>query len=379
MRNTLYGLLVIGLSAAAQAEPLFQQTDVFVAGDGNVHTYRIPAVIVTQKGTVLAFSEARKVSQGDQTPTDMVLRRSFDQGATWQKTQIVVPGQGREAIMNPTPVIDKHDGAILLLCNRHPSVHVQYKPGAIRLLLVKSTDDGASWSDPVDLTKQVTDPNKWEAGLGVGPGVGIQASSGRLVVPFWHFEPGLEGDFLDRIIYSEDHGQTWKRGDPVPGFGNESQVVELADGSLMLNIRATSGGGCRQNHRRKIAISRDGGLTWPEAYLDRALVTPCCQGSFLRYTRAGEGRSRNRVLFSNPGHASERINMSVRLSYDEGTNWAVSKSVNGGPSAYSCLTVLSDGTIGLVYETGESHPYEKIRFARFSLQWLTNGKDQLSN
>ncbi len=375
-RKLLMAVLLLCFLPMLQGGGLFRQTDLFVAGEGGVHTYRIPSLITTQKGTLLAFCEARKKSSSDQTPTDLVLKRSFDQGTTWEEARIVLGGRGGEAIMNPTPVIDRRDGSILLFCNPHPNMHVQYKPGAVRVLLLKSDNDGATWSDPIDLTDQVTDKKVWEAALEVGPGVAIQLANGRLLVPLWYFRPGMEGDFLNSVIFSDDGGQTWRRGERVEGFGSENQLVELADGSVMMSIRADSGGGCgKQHHYRKVALSRDGGLTWPRAFLDKALITPCCQGSILRHSKKREGGGdRNRLLFSNPAHASRRINMSVLLSYDEGETWPVSRTVYAGPSAYSCLTVLSDGTIGLVFEMGESGPYEKIRFARMNLEWLTEGK-----
>jgi sialidase-1 len=349
--------------------------DVFAKGDRGVDTYRIPGMVVTKKGTILAFCEARKESSGDQTPTDMDLRRSFDGGASWQATQVVVKGQGPEAIMNPTPVVNRRDGSILLLCNRFPDVNSQFKPGAVRQLLLKSVDDGQSWSKPVDITDQVSDPKTW-ASLCVGPGMGIEMLSGRLVVPFWHHQGGGQRDFIDNVIYSDDEGNSWQRGNAVSGFGDESQVVELADGSLMLNIRSTRDcAGDQGHHRRKVAISRDGGVNWSKVTLDETLITPCCQASILRYSLKKEGADKNRLLFSNPASTSERVNMTIRLSYDEGKTWPIAKTVYSGPSAYSCLAVLSDGTIGLLYETGQSHRYEKIVFARLSLEWLTEGKD----
>lgn len=378
IRSEAVALLATAIlgGGTASAEPTIFQTDVFVAGESSVHTYRIPAVVTSVKGTLLAFAEARKQSSGDQTPTDLVLKRSLDNGKNWQPMQVVVKGKDREAIMNPTPVIDRTNGAILLLCNLFPDIFTQYKPGAGRQLVLRSTDDGITWSSPLDITEQISDPKYW-ASLCVGPGVGIQISGGRLVVPSWHFEAGLDGTFVDNLIYSDDGGQTWGKTPLVPGFGDESQVVELSDGSLMLNIRATGGGGCETHHRRKVAISSDGGRSWSKVYLDEALITPCCQGSILRYTRRSDGYTKNRLLFSNPAHTSQRLNMTVRLSYDEGRSWPLARTIHAGPSAYSCLTVLDDDTLGVIYETGKSL-YGKIRFARFNLEWLSHGKDRLA-
>lgn len=367
---------VLLIFSDSRAEPLFRQVDVFLKGEQGVHTYRIPGMVVTSKGTVLAFCEARKDSSGDQTPTDMVLKRSEDGGASWQPLQVVVKGRGLEAIMNPTPVVNRRDGSVLLLCNRFPDVNSQFKPGAVRQLVLKSVDDGKTWSAPVDISGQVSDTSAG-ASLCVGPGMGIQTRTGRLVVPFWHHEGGGEPDLLDSVIYSDDDGKRWKRGATVSGFGDESQVVELADGSLLFSIRSTRDCAGDRGHRRtKVAFSRDGGISWSQASLDDALISPCCQASILRYSLKREGADKNRLLFSNPAHISKRVNMTVRVSYDEGKSWPVARSVYEGPSAYSCLGVLSDGTIGVLFETGESHAYEKIAFARLNLEWLTHGRDQ---
>ncbi len=366
--------LAIGVLAGSDGtEPFLTQSDVFIRGQDHVNIYRIPGVIVSHRGTVLAFCEARE--GGDQSPTDLVLKRSFDGGASWQPMQMVVDGRGTEAIMNPCPVIDECDGTVLLLCNLFPDAKSQYKPGAVKQLIVRSTDDGATWSKPVDVSAQIGDPKTW-ASLCSGPGVAIQTTTGRLVVPLWHYEGGGRKAYVDGVIYSDDRGATWQHGQNVAGHGSEPQVVERTDGSLLLNIRASKE--CRRHHRRKICISNDGGRTWGTPYLDDALITPCCQASLLRYTRRSDGYRRDRILFSNPASAKARVNLTVRLSYDEGKTWPVDKTVCAGPSAYSCLTVLPDGTIGVLYETGAKSCYEKICFARFNLAWLSDGKDRLA-
>jgi sialidase-1 len=175
------------------------------------------------------------------------------------------------------------------------------------------------------------------------------------------------------VIFSEDHGATWQIGGVIQGGCNECQVVELADGTLMLNARM------QQNSKRKrgVATSKDGGVTWSELRFDDALIEPVCQGSFLRYSRAADG-DKNRLLFSNPASTKGRVNMTVRLSYDEGKTWPVAKSLHAGPSAYSCLAVLPNGEIGCFYEGGDTR-YGEIVFARFSLDWLMDESDILKS
>ena len=362
----------IAAAGTLRKEPFIEQKDIFVSGLDNVNIYRIPALITTQKGTLLAFCEAREGD--DQTPTDLVLKRSLDGGKTWQPMQTVLHGKksGAEAMMNPCPVIDQSDGTIVLLCNSYPGIEVagqydiQYIPGVVRQLVLRSTDDGATWSPPVDITEQVSDPETW-SNLCTGPGVGIQTAGGRLIGP-WFYHPDEENH--SGAIYSDDHGLTWQSGAYVPGSGSECQVVELVDGSLMLNIRSEG--------FREVSVSPDGGETWSAKRQDRTLIEPTCQASIQQYTTRRDGFDKDRLLFCNPADGSRRVNITVRLSYDEGKTWPVSRLVREEPCAgYSCLTVLADGSIGLLYESG-THSGDTICFARFSLEWLTDGADSLS-
>jgi sialidase-1 len=151
----------------------------------------------------------------------------------------------------------------------------------------------------------------------------------------------------------------------------ESTITELADGSLLINMRNHP----RLTGRRTISLSKDSGLTWSRPKLDMALTDPGCQGSLLRFTLKAR-TDKNRLLFSNPA-SRKREKMTVRLSYDEGESWPVSRQLHAGPSAYSCLAVLPDQSICCLYERGKKHPYETITFARFSLRWLSGGADSL--
>jgi sialidase-1 len=361
----------------------FVQTDIFNAGTDGVAIYRIPALLAAPGGALLAFCEARKESCNDATPTNLVVKRSLDGGRTWLPMQVVVRGTGPEAIMNPCPVVDGK--TVHLFCmNAHKTGR-----GRHRYLFLSSSDDGATWTDAVDITGTVANGDDTFV---PGPGVSIRMRNGRWVVPGGTktFTTGPNQtassaveSHLDqatcspRVIYSDDGGHQWRLGQAVATItGNESQVVELADGTLMLNWR-------EQNYRgpsagcRGIAFSKDGGETWSDPTLARELPETPCQASLVRYSLAGKGIGLNRLLFSNPDASTlgevhkARTRMTVRLSNDDGRTWPVSRLINPGPSAYSCLAVLPDGMIGLLYECGEAHPYERIRLALFSLEWLT--------
>ena len=342
-------------------------TDVFRGGEDEYHTYRIPSVITTLKGTLLAFCEGRKESSRDQSPTDMVLKRSADGGATWTPMQVVVKAVP-DAAMDPCPVVDRTTGAISLVYDRWPyGFNGQRIAGlgmdAVTCWVTCSADDGATWSEPVNITATTKRPH-W-TGVAHGPGVGIQTRSGRFVIPCNQYVD----DRTCFVITSDDHGKTWAMGGEVGHNVSETQVVELADGQLMLNIRNHNPG----KRRRGVATSSDGGKTWTAMREDPALIEPVCQGSVLRYTLAAE-HGKNRLLFCNPASGKSRVNGTVRLSYDEGQTWPVAKTLVPGSFAYSCLTVLKDMSIGCLYETEN---YRCIRFAGFTLEWLTDGADRV--
>ncbi len=350
-------------------KPLEGQVDVFTSGTDGYHTYRIPAVIVTPKGTVLAFCEGRKKSSSDTGDIDIVLKRSTDGGKTWGKMQVVAD-QGPHVIGNPCPVVDRTTGTIWmpLTRNRGDEPESQIMKGTTTeprtVWLTKSTDDGLTWSEPVNISDTTRKPHwRWYA---TGPGVGIQLKSGRMVIPCDHSDHSdpKAHPYRSHVIYSDDHGATWKLGGVIADKVNECQVAELADGSLLMNMRCYQG-----KNRRAISISKDGGLTWTPPTLDEGLIEPVCQASLLRYTLAGP-QDKNRLLFSNPASTS-RVNMTVRLSYDEGKTWPVARTINPGPSAYSCLTVLPDLTIGCLYERGDRGAYERITFARLATKAFT--------
>ena len=356
-----------------QAADNLTQEAVFVAGQGGYHSYRIPAVIASAKGTLLAFCEGRKEGRGDSGNIDLVLRRSSDGGQTWGALQLVAD-DGPNTIGNPCPVVERRSGVIWLPVthnlgsDKEDAIKAGTGQGTRTVWVCKSTDDGLTWSKPVEITSTVK-PKEW-SWYATGPGNAIQLSSGRLLVPCDHRVLG--SDVLrSHVIYSDDLGENWKLGGVLDDKTNECAVVELSDGSLLLNMRSYHGKKCRA-----IATSHDGGLTWSEVKLDPALPDPVCQGSLIRYsTRAAQGM--NRLLFSNPA-STKREKLTVRLSLDEGRTWPMGRELTPGPAAYSSLVVLpktntdqTDQWIGCLYERGEKSAYETITFARFSLKWLT--------
>lgn len=346
-----------------------EKTAVYVSGINGYHTYRIPAVIVTSKGTILAFCEGRKNNSRDHGNIDLLVKRSEDGGRRWSDQQVVYEEGGAEPVTigNPCPVVDRDTGTIWLPFTRNND----------DVLITHSTDDGKSWAAPITITRDAKIPDwTWYA---TGPGVGIQLQSGsakgRLLIPCDHQEPidSVQQKY-SHVFFSDDHGKHWQLGGSVGPYTNECQVAELPGGTVMINMRnyrGTEGGDPAHGNQRAIAYSRDAGETWSPLRYDPELIEPVCQASLLRYSWPGSG-SRSRLLFSNPASRESRENLTVRLSYDEGESWPVQRVVQPGPAAYSCLTRLPDGGIGCLYETGNENPYERIVFATFPLQWLEN-------
>ena len=342
------------LGADREAFPI--QTDVFVSGTEGYHTYRIPAIVLSTKGTLLAFCEGRKTGSSDAGDIDLVLRRSSDGGKTWGKMQIVHEegGAAKITIGNPCPVVDRPSGTIWLPFCRNNG----------RVFLTKSTDDGQTWAPPVELTSDVKKPDwDWYA---TGPGHGIQLRSGRLLIPCDHRVRGAgKGEKTaghSHVFYSDDHGATWKLGGVTDPGMNECESVELADGSILLSMRQYSG-----PKLRAFAASRDGGLSWSKPVLNPQVHCPVCQSSIQRFSLPAAGAGV--MVYSGPGGPG-RTNMTVRLSRDEGKTWPVGKVIHAGPAAYSDLVTLPDGSIGCLYERGQRGSYERITFARFSVGWL---------
>ena len=357
----------------------------FEKGTGGYHTYRIPSLITTPKGTVLAFCEGRKSGGGDTGDIDMLVKRSEDNGATWTNQQVVWD-DSTHVCGNPCPVVDASTGTIFLLMtwnrgdDHETDIIKKTSQDTRRVFVTKSTDEGKTWSDPEDITQTTKQPEwGWYA---TGPGVGIQIQhgphKGRLVVPANHSYDDPAGEqrggpfeYGAHVIYSDDQGETWELGGVIHPKMNESQIFEVADGegTLVMNMRSYFG-----RNRRAQAVSKDGGITWTDPEDVSDLIEPVCQASVVRYSWPEQNRE-SILAFSNPA-ATSRENLTIKLSYDEGKTWPVSRSLYEGPSAYSCLTVLPNGHMGCLYERGKENAYETITLARFPIAWVQDNKQQ---
>lgn len=347
------------------------QSDIFVSGTQGYDTYRIPALLVTGAGTVLAFCEGRVNDAGDHGTIHVLLKRSEDQGRSWSEQQVVWE-DGANTCGNPCPVQDSATGTIWLPANwnrpggRSEEYFKAYDTRYVYML--SSQDDGRSWSRPCDITPQVKRKDWGWYTMGPCSGIELQGGPhrGRLVIPCCHTEVG-EGErpMFSHVIYSDDHGESWVLGGRTDEGCSESQVAELNDGRLMLNMRhyppvSDAGANCR-----RVSISADGGDSWSAVQFEPAQPEPYegCQGSLIRSMRGTGGRA-GELLFSNPASSrATRECMTVKKSSDDGVTWSTVAVLHEGPAAYSSLATLADGRIACLYERGADDAYEKITFA----------------
>jgi sialidase-1 len=393
------------------AEPRLDKTDLFEAGKGGHKLYRIPGIVVTAKGSVLSYCEARKYTGLDWDDIEILLRRSTDGGKTWSEPA-GLPRPAGKLERNPAALANaellkraplaKDQIAFnnpVAIVDRKGPVHFLYCVDYARCFYLRSDDDGVTFSKPVEITGAFEAFRKeydWKV-LATGPAHGIQLKSGRLVVPVWLSTATANNAHhpnLMATIYSDDDGKTWQRGDIVskpkePHIDmNETVIAQLSDGRVMVNIRNNS-----PHNRRAVAFSPDGATRWTEPVFDEQLKEPICMASLCRLSEKGK-QDRDRLLFANPdnlsrfgkaiksGSMADRKNLTVKLSYDEGKTWPVGRVLETGFSGYNDLAVGPDGTIYCLYERGSTDGKDifathYLTVARFNLEWLTDGKDSL--
>jgi sialidase-1 len=354
----------------AGSKVLFDSINVFTPG-GAYASMRIPALVMSKKGTLLAFCEGRIGTASDWADMDLLMRRSTDGGKTWEPNVVIAAKKSGEPTSNATPIVDK-DGTI----------HLLYQRDYARAYYTYSKDDGRTWSEAADIT-YAFDAFKpeydWKV-LAPGPGHSIQLKNGRLLVPVWLSNPAKmlprrsHAPSCIATIYSDDLGKTWKRGEIIannnPEFKNpsETMAIELKDGRVMVNIRNVT-----EKHRRGISYSNDGISGWTKPVFDDALFEPICMASITRLPESLGGG----MLFINPDSRDiakyPRKNLTVKISNDEGQSWPVNKVINPGTSGYSDVAVGADGTIYCLYETN-SNPGRDFNYSlvlkRFNLKWL---------
>ncbi|MFI9719682.1 exo-alpha-sialidase [Streptomyces sp. NPDC052396] len=376
--------MAAGTGQPPAPRPEFEQRVLFKAGQEpgfDYACYRIPAIVTTGKGTLLAFAEGRKDNCGDATDIDLVVKRSTDGGHTWGPLRVVNAGHG-DTHGNPAPVVDRRTGRIILAstynqgrdddqscpvpCDRTP--HIQF-----------SENDGISWSRPHEVTAQLR-PAAWNSWYATGPGHGIQltrgAHRGRLVI-------GVNAESHDgrhtsanhaALALSDDGGAHWRLGAvdsyPVAPDGtyrqapSELTLAERDNGTVLVSGREQGG---TDLGNRDQAVALDGGGRFAAPFLALPdLYAPMVQGAVLPL-RPG------RWLLSLPADPDRRRTLTIRSSYDQGRGWEAAEQgrrITTDWSGYSDMTVVSPGTVGLLYEGGKADARQEIRFARFTESWL---------
>ena len=379
LKSLLYSLLMAAPLAAA--EPEF--SDVFTSGKEGYASIRIPSVIATRSGSVLAFAEGRQ-RPTDQAENDIVMKRSTDGGKSWSPLQ-VLHDDGAHSLNNPTVVQDHRSGRIFLWYQRIPA-HLKEQsantatgldgPDIYRNFILTSDDDGQTWAAPQDVTRTTKRPERATT-IASGPGSGLQLSRGphkdRLIIPF---NEGPYGRWQNYAVFSDDGGRTWTCGDDVPGALvpdgkggersqiNEVQMAELPDGSVMLDSRQFAGA-----RVRRTSLSQDGGRTWSPVSEIPDLTDPSCMASTIRYSFP-EGDAPGLMLHSGPDSA-KRERGTIYTSVDNGKTWPTKRVLYAGPFAYSVLCRLPDMSAGCLFEADN---YGRIVFARLSTDWFTAPK-----
>ena len=367
-------LYILAFTVQISAAEILTHVDVFNSGTEGYHTFRIPAIETAPDGSLVALAEARKFSSADPgfhgNDIDLVSKRSTDGGRTWSKLQVVDDPGDRWSACNPVTTVDRHTGHVWLF-------HVRTKPGCSSYTSRPGTDDaqawarhsadnGATWSDSIDLTRVARDFDNWGCSA-FGPGGAIQDRNGRLIVPVSKTTGRKNADgkmvggpWNGTVIFSEDHGKTFQRGGLLPGgdWCSEAQLVELTDGRIMIDCRQMSGS------NRNVATSDDGGRTWSNPRPGVPVSRVAC--AIERWTLKSAGDDRNRIIWTGP-KGPDRANLVVRASYDEGQTFPLEKIIAEEPAAYSDLTILKDKTAAVLWERGG---YKHITFTRFNLEFL---------
>lgn len=383
-------LLVPAAATVLGAGPLLQKTNLFVEETGGFRSYRIPGLVVTAKGSVLAYCEARKFSTADWGEIEIHLRRSADGGRTWSpatqvahlgprlpKNTLLAPGKRSKDTGGPNE--QTVNNPVAIAC-RDGSVHLLYCVEYQRCFHLRSDDDGVTWSAPVEITsafERFRPELDWQV-IATGPGHAIELKSGRLAAPFW-MATYVKNPKLSKavgIIYSDDQGRTWQGGDIAIPEGGEPNIAELPDGRVIVTCRNT-----KPNNRRLVAYSPNGATGWSQPEFVEELLEPGCMAGLL--SCPGTASQKPFLLFSNPNTTKrdhkDRVDVTFKVSFDGGRTWPVSKLLQPGPSAYSDMAMLPDGTLLCLYESGAPEAllkykrpwaYSCLTLARFNVEWL---------
>lgn len=388
----------------SEIKPFRQVIGVAVRQNGQekVHTYRIPGLTTTRKGTLLAIYDVRRDTNKDlQGNIDIGLSRSTDGGRTWEPMRIVLDmgawgglPQKFNGVSDANIVVDEKDNSIYVfglwmhgvldksgrfiegLSDTSGAWEHQWKdrgsqPGfgereTSQLIYTVSRDDGKTWTKPVNATRMFK-KREWWLGT-VAPGHGITLADGTIVIP----TQGRDSTGLpfSNITWSKDRGRTWHTSNPAYGNTTESMAVQLSDGSIMLNMRHNENRGNTVRNGRAVAVTRDLGRTWTEHPTSRnALIEPTCMASLHRHEYTEGGKRKSVLLFSNPNSTKGRNHITIKVSFDDGMTWPESHWTlidEENSRGYSCITSIDEKTVGILYEGSQA----SMTFLRFPISAL---------
>ena len=364
-------VLLVPLLTCSAASALEDRPFVVIhrQGDDNCHTFRIPGIAVTNSGTLLAVYDMRYRSRRDlQGHMDIGLSRSTDSGKTWEKPRPIMDmgrygglPEDQNGCSDPNILVDRTTGEIIVSAvwtHGKPGTH-QWRgrgsePGlelarSSQFMMVRSGDDGQTWSKPENWTAKLKNP-AWHL-FAPGPGNGITMRNGTLVMPTGgRDEKGLP---FSNLMWSKDHGKTWTLSSLARSNTNESAVAELSDGSLMLNMRDNRNRKDKsETNGRAVSVTTDLGKTWKVHPSDHgSLPEPVCMASLISH-RLKDGRTV--LFFSNPHHKSRRQKMTLQMSLDDGKTWSRQVLLDKNGGAYSSLVMVNDQTVGILYESSRA-------------------------
>ena len=338
-------------------------------GDYGSKFYRIPAIVTAKDGSLVTATDKRWDHSGDlPARIDVVVRRSTDGGKTWSEPVTVASdpkGYGDASL-----VVDQKSGTIMCIYNGKEGFWTSTSTNPIRHFYSLSTDNGVTWGPIIEFTSQIygancSDPErqKWK-GMFLTSGASLQLREGRIMC-VGVLQKTSGASVMNYAVWTDDLGKTWQVSDMAYDGGDESKVVELNNGSVLMSIRHAP--------NRVYGVSNDGGKTWTNMHPHPDVKDPACNGDIIRYTSTKDGYDKDRLIQTIP-YSNSRSNVSVLISYDESNTWPVKKTIHLAGSMYSSAAVMPDGRIAVYYEKAKSGGNE-MTCAIVTLDWLSDGKD----
>lgn len=364
--------MLFSFFALAICDP--ESVTLFQAGDYGSKYYRIPAIVRAQDGSLVTATDQRWTTESDlPNKIYVVVRRSTDNGKTWSEP-ITVAADDKKGYGDASLVVDKQTGTIMCIYNGLQGFWTSTASDPQRHFYSLSTDNGLTWTEPTEFTSQIygsecsNDERKnWKA-MFISSGASLQLRDGRIMA-VGVVQKSSGASLANYPVWTDDLGKTWSVGGIACDAGDESKVVELNNGTILMSIR--------HSPNRYFALSHDRGETWESYRANDDVKDPACNGDLVRYTSVVDGYDKDRLIHTIP-YSKSRSNVSILISYDEGATWPEKKVIQSGGSAYSSVAILNDGTIAVYYEKHVGSLWWQsfdlvVEF--MSLDWVTDGRD----